>query len=70
MKKKTVYTVATAHIDTVWNWDFETTVREYILNTLKDNFKLFEAYPEYKFNFEGAYRYELMREYRGDITKN
>lgn len=67
MKKKTVYTVATAHLDTVWNWDFETTVREYILNTLKDNFKLFEAYPEYKFNFEGAYRYELMREYYPDL---
>ena len=58
--KKKIYTVATAHLDTVWNWDFETTVSKYIYNTLVDNFKLFEKYPTYKFNFEGSYRYELM----------
>lgn len=67
MKKKTVYTIATAHLDTVWSWDFETTVREYLPRTLKDNFALFQKYPEYKFNFEGAYRYELMREYYPDL---
>lgn len=62
-KKPTIYTVATAHLDTVWNWDFERTVREYIPATLDDNFKLFEKYPDYVFSFEGAYRYELMEEY-------
>ena len=60
---KKVFTVATAHLDTIWSWDFETTVREYIYNTIVDNMKLFEKYPSYKFNFEGAYRYELMEEY-------
>lgn len=63
MPKKNVYTIATAHLDTIWCWDFETTVSKYIYNTLKDNFELFEKYPDYKFNFEGSYRYELMREY-------
>lgn len=63
VKKKKVYTVATAHLDTIWSWDFETSVKEYLFNTLKDNFKRFEQFPEYKFNFEGAYRYELMKEY-------
>ena len=62
-KIKHVHTVATAHLDTVWNWDFETTVRHYIPRTLKWNFAFFEKYPDYVFNFEGAYRYELMEEY-------
>lgn len=62
-KTKHVHTIATAHLDTVWNWDFETTVRNYIPHTLRWNFELFKMYPEYVFNFEGAYRYELMEEY-------
>ena len=45
-KKPTIYTVATAHLDTVWNWDFETTVRKYIPATLQENFRLFEKYPD------------------------
>ena len=61
--KKKIYTVATAHLDTVWSWDFETTVSKYIYNTLVDNFKLFKKYPTYTFSFEGSYRYELMEEY-------
>ena len=62
-KERKVYTVATAHLDTVWNWDFEHTVDVCLKNTLEKNFKLFEKYPDYVFNFEGAYRYELMEEY-------
>lgn len=65
--KKKIYTVATAHLDTIWSWDFETTVSKYIYNTLVDNFKLFEKYPTYKFNFEGSYRYELMEEYYPEL---
>ena len=60
-KKKKIYTVATAHLDTIWSWDFEKTVSTYIYNTLVDNFKMFEKYPTYKFNFEGSYRYGLWR---------
>ncbi len=67
MAKKKVYTIADAHLDTIWSWDFETTVNRYIYNTLNDNFKLFEKYPDYKFNFEGSYRYELMKEYYPDM---
>ncbi len=61
--KKKIYTVATAHLDTVWSWDFEETISKYIYNTLVDNFRLFEKYPTYTFSFEGSYRYELMQEY-------
>lgn len=66
-KKKKIYTVATAHLDTIWSWDFEKTVSTYIYNTLVDNFKMFEKYPTYKFNFEGSYRYELMEEYYPEL---
>lgn len=44
MQKK-IYTVATAHLDTIWSWDFETTVSRYIYNTLVDNFALFQNIP-------------------------
>ncbi len=65
--KKEVYTLANAHLDTIWSWDFETTVGKYIYRTMTDNFKLFEKYPDYRFNFEGAYRYELMEEYYPEL---
>lgn len=67
MSKKKIYTVATAHLDTVWSWDFEETVEKYIYNTLVDNFKMFEKYPNYTFSFEGSYRYELMKEYYPEL---
>lgn len=63
MGKKKIYTISNAHLDTIWSWDFETTVSKYIYNTLNENFQRFDKYPEYKFNFEGSYRYELMKEY-------
>lgn len=62
-KDKKIYTIATAHLDTVWNWDFEHVINVCLKNTLDDNFALFEKYPEYRFNFEGSYRYELFEEY-------
>ena len=61
--EKRIYTIATAHLDTVWNWDFEYVISTCLKNTLEENFALFEKYPDYKFNFEGAYRYELFEEY-------
>ena len=42
MEKKKVYTISNAHLDTIWSWDFETTVGQYIRRTLTDNFELFE----------------------------
>lgn len=65
--EKRIYTCATAHLDTVWNWDFEHTVSVCLYNTLVQNFRLFEKYPEYHFNFEGSYRYELMEEYYPEL---
>ena len=62
-KKPEIHTVATAHLDTSWLWTLEQTVNEYLPDTLDRNFEFIEKYPEYKFNFEGSYRYELIKEY-------
>ncbi|NMP37299.1 MAG: hypothetical protein GX051_04130 [Clostridiales bacterium] len=62
-RKRQVYTIACSHLDTSWLWTLETSIKEYIPNTLFRNFELFEKYPEYTFGFEGSYRYELMEEY-------
>ncbi len=66
-EKKKIYTVATAHLDTSWLWHFEKTISDFLPRTVYDNVKLFEKYPDYKFNFEGSYRYELLEEYYPDL---
>ena len=63
MQTKTAYMVATSHLDTVWRWTLADTVEKFIPDTLSKNFDLIEKYPNYLFNFEGAYRYELIEEY-------
>ena len=63
----TIYTVATAHLDTSWHWTLERTIEEYLPKTLEDNFALFEKYPDYTFSFEGAYRYALLEEYYPEL---
>ncbi|HPN36396.1 MAG TPA: glycoside hydrolase family 38 C-terminal domain-containing protein [bacterium] len=61
--QKKAYLVATSHLDTQWRWTIQTTIRDYIPNTLRGNFALLQRYPEYVFNFEGAFRYMLAKEY-------
>lgn len=68
-QKKKIYTVATAHLDTSWLWHFEKTISDFLPRTVYDNVKLFEKYPDYKFNFEGSYRYELLEEYYPELFK-
>ena len=63
MAENRIYAVANAHLDTVWRWELPKTIEEFIPNTFNENFELLEKYPEYKFNFEGAFRYELIEEY-------
>ena len=63
MEKKKAYVVSTAHLDTVWRWQLSKTIEELLSNTVEENLKLIEKYPSYRFNFEGAFRYELIEEY-------
>jgi len=62
-KKATAYMVADAHLDTQWNWDIQTTIKEYVWNTLSRNLFLLKKYPNYIFNFEGGVKYSWMKEY-------
>ncbi len=59
----TLYVVPYAHLDTQWRWDYPTTINQYIPATMRENFALFEKYPHYVFNFSGANRYRMMKEY-------
>ena len=62
-KSPTLYVVGYAHLDTEWRWEYPQVIREYLSKTLRSNFALFEKYPHYIFNFTGANRYRLMKEY-------
>jgi alpha-mannosidase len=59
----TGYLVATAHLDTQWRWTIQDTITEFIPATLRRNFELLDEFPTYEFNFEGAFRYMLAKEY-------
>ncbi len=61
--EKKAYMVADAHLDTQWNWDVQTTIRDYVKSTLDQNLLLLKKYPNYIFNFEGAVKYNWMKEY-------
>ena len=62
-KQPTLYVVGYAHLDTEWRWEYPQVIDEYIRKTMEDNFKLFDKYPHYVFNFSGANRYRFMKEY-------
>jgi len=62
-KQPTLYVVGYAHLDTEWRWEYPQVIDEYLRKTMEDNFSLFEKYPHYIFNFSGANRYRLMKEY-------
>ncbi len=62
-KQPTLYVVGYAHLDTEWRWEYPQVIDEYLRRTMEDNFNLFEKYPHYIFNFSGANRYRLMKEY-------
>jgi alpha-mannosidase len=62
-KQPTLYVVAYAHLDTQWRWQYPQVINEFLPKTMHENFALFEKYPHYIFNFSGANRYRMMKEY-------
>ena len=62
-KVPTLYVVPYAHLDTQWRWEFPQTISEYLLKTMRVNFDYIDRYPHYVFNWTGANRYRLMKEY-------
>ncbi len=59
----TLYVVGYSHLDTQWCWTYPQVIREFIPNTLHENFALFEKYPSYVFNWTGSNRYRFIKEY-------
>ncbi len=62
-EKPKAYVVSNAHFDTQWNWDVQTSINQYIKNTVNQNLFLLGKYPDYIFNFEGGIKYAWMKEY-------
>ena len=62
-QKPTLYVISNSHLDTQWNWTVQDTIRMYVPATFFDNFKLFEQYPGYVFNYEGVIHYMWFKEY-------
>jgi alpha-mannosidase len=62
-REPTLYVVGYSHLDTQWRWTYPQVIREMIPATMHDNFRLLDAYPDYVFNFSGANRYRMMKEY-------
>ena len=62
-KTPTLYVVGYAHLDTQWRWTYPEVIDRMIPATMQDNFRLIDKYPDYVFNFSGANRYRMMKEY-------
>ncbi len=63
LTQPTLFLVPYSHLDDVWRWSYPQVIRDFLKNTLDDNFAAFEKYPNYVFNWSGASRYQMMREY-------
>ena len=61
--KPVLYVIGTSHLDSQWNWTVQDSIREFVPNTFFENFKRFEKYPDYRFNYEGAIHYMWFKEY-------
>jgi len=68
-KERVLYAVGYTHLDSEYEWDYKTTVSEYLKNTMEENFRLLDKYPDYVFNFTGARRYHLMKEYHPELFR-
>ena len=65
-RKAILYLVATAHLDSQWNWTVQDTIRQFVPNTFRTNIAFFKKYPNYKFSWEGAIHYMWFKEYYPD----
>ncbi|MGH7950367.1 MAG: alpha-mannosidase [Limisphaerales bacterium] len=62
----TLYEIGYSHLDTEWRWAYPQVISEFLPNTVHDNLALFQKYPHYIFNWTGAGRYQLIKEYHPD----
>ena len=64
--KTTLYLVATAHLDSQWNWTVQDSIRQFVPDTFRTNIAFFKKYPHYRFTWEGAIHYMWFKEYYPD----
>jgi alpha-mannosidase len=62
---KILYAVGYGHLDDQWNWTIQETINFFIPDSLHQNFAFFTNanYTNYTFSFEGALRYQFIKEY-------
>src|SRR2546425_11480544 len=60
-----LYAVGYGHLDDQWNWTIQETINNFIPDSLHQNFNFFTNanYTNYTFSFEGALRYQFIKEY-------
>lgn len=63
LTQPTLFLVPYSHLDDIWRWSYPVTIRDFLKNTLDENFVSFEQYPYFSFNWTGASRYAMMKEY-------
>ena len=59
----TLFLTAYSHLDTQWRWTYPQVIREFLPNTFNQNLARIEKFPHYTFNFTGAGRYKLIKDY-------
>lgn len=62
-RRPTLYVVAVSHLDSQWRWTLRDTIRDFLPATLRENLALFARFPGYVLSFEGAFRYQLLRDH-------
>src|SRR5207244_6633014 len=65
MQDRILYAVGYGHLDDQWNWTIQETINNFIPDSLHQNFTFFTNanYTNYTFSFEGALRYQFIKEY-------
>ncbi len=66
-QQPTLYVVSYSHLDTEWCWTYKHSILDYIPTTFKENFDLIDKNPHYIFNWTGATRYKILKEYYPDL---
>ena len=61
--RPTLFMTGYSHLDTQWRWSYPLVIREFLPKTFNGNLKLIEKFPHYTFNWTGAGRYKLIKDY-------
>lgn len=60
---RTLYVVNYSHLDTQWRWTYPMTMQLFLPSTILENLDYFRRVPNYVFNWTGANRYQMIKEY-------